>query len=131
MKPSTFLATVALVTVAIIPAAPSFAYDSSSGALNVRLVSTDGIPVQGMPITISANGLVVDAVTDANGTAHFASVHAGVVSVEAQERVLGGCAQTVSIKASRTTDVTFRMPLRSATTPFDTVGTSTGSCSTT
>lgn len=84
-----------------------------------------------MPVTISAGGVVVDALTDANGTAHFGSVHAGVVSVEAQERVLGGCARTISIKAQSTTVVTFRMPERSTVTPFDTVAASTGSCSTT
>jgi len=133
MKPSTFLAAVALATAALIPAAPTLAYDTGSGALNVRLVSSvDGLPVQGMPVTISAGGVVVDAITDAGGIAHFGSVQAGLVSIEAEERIMGGCAQTISVQAKKTVDVTFHITLRSLPlTPFDVVGASTGSCSTT
>jgi len=134
MRLPTFLAAVALATAAVIPATPSFAYDSGSGGLNVRLVSSDdGMPVQGLPVTASAGGVVEDAVTDASGIAHFASVHAGVVSVETQERVVGNCAKTIAVKAERTTDVTFRVSIRTSYTPFDAVnaGVSTGSCSTT
>ena len=129
MKLSTLFASVGLATVALIPASPSFAYDGSLGRLDVTVVSSaDGLPVRGIPVTISAAGVVEDAVTDSGGIAHFASVRAGVVSVETQERALGNCAKTVSVKAQRTTDVTFQLDVEALDTPFTTSTNSKVSC---
>lgn len=111
MRLSTFLATVALATAAILPAAPSAAYDTSSvGTINVRVVSaTNGMPLERVPVQVSVAGTTVDALTDKSGYVHFAAVQSGIASVETSERAIGACAQTVAVRKGAATDVTIRL----------------------
>lgn len=111
MKLPTSLAVVALATAAFAPAAPAAAYDSStSGIVTVRVVSAvDGMPVERVPVQLSASGSVVDGMTDKSGVVRFDGVQSGIASVETAERAIGSCSQTVSVRKGGATEITIRL----------------------
>jgi hypothetical protein len=109
MKTSVF-AGAALVAAAVFCAVPSIAFDSSAGSVNVRVVSADnGLPVERVPVQLSASGSIIDGMTDRNGIVRFAGVQSGIASVETSERAIGACAQTVSVRNGAATEITIRV----------------------
>jgi len=115
MKTSVF-AGVALGAAAVFCAVPSMAFDAStSGSVSVRVVSAvDGLPVERVPVQLSASGSIVDGLTDRNGVVRFAGVQSGIASVETSERAIGACAQTVSVRKGAATEITIRVRAQDA-----------------